>query len=70
MDTQNDFWRQGGHLYVPEAETSRPNLARLSQTARQARLAIVASADDHQMSDPESRQSPGSTSSRRSSVSA
>jgi len=47
VDTQYDFMRADGKLYVPEAETIIPNLARLTAYAHQHGIRIVASADDH-----------------------
>src|SRR5574341_317788 len=47
VDTQYDFMRADGKLYVPEAEHIIPNLARLTRAAHQHGIRIVASADDH-----------------------
>ena len=47
VDTQYDFMRAAGKLYVPEAEAIIPRLARLTQAAHAAGVRIVASADDH-----------------------
>ncbi len=47
VDTQYDFMRADGKLYVPEAEQIIPNLARLTTAAHQHGIRIVASADDH-----------------------
>jgi len=47
VDTQYDFMRADGKLYVPEAEHIIPQLARLTQAARRHGVRIVASADDH-----------------------
>ncbi|OGT92057.1 MAG: hypothetical protein A2083_06465 [Gemmatimonadetes bacterium GWC2_71_9] len=47
VDTQYDFMRADGKLYVPEAEAIIPNLARLTGYAHQHGIRIVASADDH-----------------------
>ena len=57
VDTQYDFMRADGKLYVPEAEQIIPNLARLTRAAHQQGIRIVASADDHvpghrELSDP------------------
>jgi nicotinamidase/pyrazinamidase len=47
VDTQHDFMRSDGKLYVPEAETIIPNLKRLTDHAHRSGIRIVASADDH-----------------------
>ena len=53
VDTQVDFIEPGGKLYVPAAEETKPAMARLVGAARAAGLVHVASADDHELSDPE-----------------
>ena len=47
VDTQFDFMKAAGKLYVPEAERIIPNLKRLTDYAHAHGLRIVASADDH-----------------------
>ncbi|MBI3983121.1 MAG: cysteine hydrolase family protein [Gemmatimonadetes bacterium] len=47
VDTQYDFMRADGKLYVPDAERIIPNLKRLTLAAHQRGIRIVASADDH-----------------------
>jgi nicotinamidase/pyrazinamidase len=47
VDTQYDFMRADGKLYVPEAEAIIPSLKRLTDYAHQHGIRIVASADDH-----------------------
>lgn len=47
VDTQVDFMRAAGKLYVPEAESLIPNLKRLTDHAHARGIRIVASADDH-----------------------
>ena len=47
VDTQVDFMRADGSLYVSGAETITSNLARLTQAARKARIRVIATADDH-----------------------
>jgi len=42
-----------GKLYVPGAAETRPAMARLVQAARDAGIVHVASADDHELTDPE-----------------
>jgi nicotinamidase/pyrazinamidase len=53
VDTQVDFIEPGGKLYVTGAEETKPAMARLVAAARSAGLVHVASADDHELSDPE-----------------
>jgi nicotinamidase/pyrazinamidase len=47
VDTQVDFMRADGKLYVPDAEQIIPNLRRLTDYAHGRRIRIIASADDH-----------------------
>lgn len=47
VDTQVDFIRPDGKLYVPGAERIVPNLKRLTDYAHAHGIQIVASADDH-----------------------
>ncbi len=47
VDTQHDFMKADGKLYVPGAETIIPNLKRLTDYAHEHGVRIVASADDH-----------------------
>src|SRR3954469_16740149 len=53
VDTQVDFMLPDGKLYVPGAEQTAPAMARLVAAAREAGLTHVASADDHELTDPE-----------------
>ncbi|MEW6475392.1 MAG: isochorismatase family cysteine hydrolase [Actinomycetota bacterium] len=53
VDTQVDFMLPSGSLAVPGAEALRPNLGRLTDAARAARVTIVHTADDHDPHDPE-----------------
>jgi len=53
VDTQVDFMRPDGHLYVPGAESIVGNLARLTEHARATGQAIVHTADDHELGDQE-----------------
>lgn len=48
VDTQHDFMDVDGKLYVPDAESLKPNLKRLTDFAHERGLRIVASADDHE----------------------
>lgn len=47
VDTQYDFMKADGKLYVPDAEHIIPNLRRLTDYAHGHDVRIVASADDH-----------------------
>jgi len=58
VDTQVDFMESAGKLYVPGAEDVVPAMARLVEAAREAGIAHVASADDHELTDPEISTTP------------
>jgi nicotinamidase/pyrazinamidase len=58
VDTQVDFIEPGGKLYVEGAEETKAAMARLVGAARTAGLIHVASADDHELSDPEISENP------------
>ena len=58
VDTQVDFMLPEGKLYVPGAEGTIPAMARLVAAAREAGIVHVASADDHELTDPELSESP------------
>src|SRR5207302_7853710 len=47
-----------GKLYVPNAKEVAPAMERLVDAARAARLVHVASADDHELTDPEISDTP------------
>ncbi len=53
VDTQYDFMKADGKLYVPKAERIRGNLRRLTEYAHGRGIPIVASADDHVVGDAE-----------------
>jgi nicotinamidase/pyrazinamidase len=53
VDTQHDFMKADGKLYVPESESIIPNLARLRTFASTKGIRTVASADDHTLDDVE-----------------
>lgn len=53
VDTQVDFMHPDGKLYVPGAEETIPAMRRLVEAARVAGVVHVASADDHELADPE-----------------
>ena len=58
VDTQVDFMLPDGKLYVPEAEQTIPAMAKLVTAAREAGITHVASADDHELTDPEISDEP------------
>jgi nicotinamidase/pyrazinamidase len=58
VDTQVDFMLPEGKLYVPGAEETAPAMARLVAAAREAGVVHVASADDHELTDPEISDDP------------
>ena len=58
VDTQVDFVRSDGKLAVPGAEDVVPQMARLVAWAREAGVVHVASADDHELTDPEISDDP------------
>ena len=53
VDTQVDFMLPDGKLYVPGADEAIPAMERLVAAARAAGVVHVASADDHELTDPE-----------------
>ncbi len=53
VDTQVDFMRPTGRLYVPGAEDLVPNLQRLMSWARDHEVPVISSADAHPPDDPE-----------------
>ena len=58
VDTQVDFMEPPGKLYVPGAKDVAPAMELLVDAARAARITHVASADDHELTDPEISDSP------------
>jgi nicotinamidase/pyrazinamidase len=58
VDTQVDFMLPDGKLYVPSAEETITAMRRLVEAARDAGLVHVASADDHELTDPEISDEP------------
>ena len=58
VDTQVDFMLPEGKLYVPGAEETAPAMRQLVEAARAAGLIHVASADDHELTDPEISDDP------------
>jgi len=61
VDTQVDFMLPHGKLYVPGAEETAPAMKRLVDAARAAGIPHVASADDHELTDPEIADEPDFT---------
>ena len=53
VDPQVDFMLPHGKLYVPGAEATAPAMGRLVDAAREAGITHLASADDHELTDPE-----------------
>lgn len=47
VDTQNDFMNKNGALYVPDAETIKPNLQLLTEYAKDKKIPILGSVDVH-----------------------
>jgi nicotinamidase/pyrazinamidase len=58
VDTQVDFMLPAGKLYVPGAEETAPAMRVLVEAARAAGIPHVASADDHELTDPEISSDP------------
>jgi len=53
LDTQKDFMRRSGALYVPEAEDIIPRIADLMEYAQDFRILVVSTVDTHVKDDPE-----------------
>ncbi|HVA17465.1 MAG TPA: cysteine hydrolase [Candidatus Dormibacteraeota bacterium] len=53
VDTQADFMLPGGKLYVPGAEKRIANMKRLVDAARDGKVFLISSADQHAPNDPE-----------------
>jgi nicotinamidase/pyrazinamidase len=58
VDTQHDFMRSSGALYVPGAERIIPKLRRLFDFARKNEISILSTMDAHTAKDPEFGQFP------------
>ncbi len=61
VDTQYDFMKADGRLYVPDAEQLIPNLKKLTDYAHGHGICILASADDHVREDAEISVTPDFT---------
>jgi nicotinamidase/pyrazinamidase len=61
VDTQVDFVHADGKLAVPDAEAAVPAMSRLVEWARAEGIPHVASADDHELTDPEISETPDFT---------
>ncbi|MGH9799672.1 MAG: cysteine hydrolase family protein, partial [Blastocatellia bacterium] len=53
VDTQYDFMEPGGALYVPQAETVKPNMERLLRAAGERGITTISSRCAHQPGDAE-----------------
>ena len=53
VDTQRDFLDRGGALFIAGSEAIRPNLARLTNFAREQQIPVLATACAHHEGDPE-----------------
>ncbi len=58
VDTQIDFVDPLGKLAVPDAAAAVPAMERLVAAARAAGIPHIASADDHELTDPEISETP------------
>ena len=58
VDTQVDFVHAGGKLPVPDAEVVVPAMARLVRWAEAHGVVHLATADDHELTDPEISDAP------------
>lgn len=58
VDAQADFLLPGGKLYVPGAEKRIPNMRLLVDAARERKIFLISSADQHEKNDPEFQRFP------------
>jgi nicotinamidase-related amidase len=58
VDTLYDFMKSDGKLYVPGSEEIIPAVKALTDFAHANRIPIIASADNHELSDPEISDAP------------
>jgi nicotinamidase/pyrazinamidase len=58
VDTQVDFVHAAGKLPVPDAESAAPAMARLVRWAEEQSITHLATADDHELTDPEISDEP------------
>jgi nicotinamidase/pyrazinamidase len=61
VDTQVDFMRPAGKLPVPDAQDAVPAMARLVRWAEAEGVTHLATADDHELTDPELSAEPDFT---------
>jgi nicotinamidase/pyrazinamidase len=61
VDTQVDFMRPDGKLPVPDAQDAVPAMARLVRWAEAEGVTHLATADDHELTDPELSAEPDFT---------
>ena len=61
IDTQHDFMRSAGALHIPGSESIIPLVERLTRFAHQKGIRIIASADDHRLTDRELSDHPDFT---------
>jgi nicotinamidase/pyrazinamidase len=53
VDTQYDFMKRKGRLYVPDAESIIPNLKKITSFAKRKKISILATCDKHKITDDE-----------------
>ena len=70
VDTQVDFVHAAGKLPVPGAEAAAPAMARLVCWAGERGVTHLATADDHELTDPEISDAPDFESTTRRTASA
>lgn len=58
VDTQADFMLPDGKLYVPGAEKRISQMKRLVEVARDGKVFLISSTDQHMLSDPEFKRFP------------
>ncbi|HOW37133.1 MAG TPA: cysteine hydrolase family protein [Candidatus Pacearchaeota archaeon] len=58
IDTQDDFMRDYGNLYIPNAEKIESNLEKLTKLARKKKLQIINTGDFHTLEDEEISETP------------
>jgi nicotinamidase-related amidase len=58
IDMLNDFCRENGALYVPQAEEIIPSIAKLVNIARENRVPVIYANDSHEENDEEFKKWP------------